>query len=203
MKKVLFILLSVLFLAGCGNSRETQESVETDDNDLEVIEDGDKEDVDEVKDDDSSEEEQTEEGEDESNGDEPDQDEEETDSDFDIRKSELERLDKSRVRDEYSETSVTDIRVNDDSGTGEGYIVLVDLSFDRQNTASTSKEMVDMYASDLTAYIGEETDDVNQVVSFWGIPYLQDEGNVVKITTERSGDGMAFIEQWYEPSIFE
>ncbi len=120
-----------------------------------------------------------------------------------VDEAEIRSIIRSRVSEQYEDTSILDIRVNEDLGSDEGYIVLVDLSFDRQNSAGTSKEMVDMYASDLAAHIAEETDDVNEMVSFWEVPYLQGSGNIIKITTERTDDGMAFVERWYEPSIFE
>lgn len=118
------------------------------------------------------------------------------------REDEIKAFIAEKVEADYNSTSIRDIRVNEDAGTGEGYIVLVDLSFDAKNRPGTAKDMIDMYSSDLAATLAEQ-EDINEVVSFWEVPYLQESGNIVKIATERSGEGMAFTEQWYDPNIFE
>lgn len=108
-----------------------------------------------------------------------------------------------KVETDYNNTSIKDIRINDDLGTGEGYIVLVDLSFNAKNRANTAKDMISMYSSDLAAALGKEFEEINQIVVFWEVPYLQESGNIAKIATERTDGGMAFTEQWYDHNIFD
>lgn len=118
------------------------------------------------------------------------------------REDELSSIVAERVESQYNSTSIRNIRINEDMGTGEGYIVLVDLSFDAKNRPGTAKDMIEMYSSDLAATLGEEPD-VNEVTVFWEVPYLQESGNIAKIATQRTDGGMAFTEEWYDPNIFE
>lgn len=118
------------------------------------------------------------------------------------REDELDDIITEKIKSDYNSTTIKGIRINEDLGSGKGYIVLIDLSFDAKNRANTAKDMIDMYASDLAATLAKQKD-VNEVVSFWEVPYLQSKGNVIKIATERSGNDMAFTEKWFDPSIFE
>lgn len=120
------------------------------------------------------------------------------------REEEITNLVTERVENEYNSTSITDIRVNEDLGEGEGYIVLVDLSFDQKNKANTAKDMIEMYGTDLAAYLGEKTKDINEVVTFWQAPYLQeDDNNIAKIATERVKAGMAITDEMFNTEIFK
>lgn len=117
------------------------------------------------------------------------------------RSGEIEKAVESKVKKDYSETSINEIKVNEDMGTGEGYIVLAHLSFDRKNRANTAKDMITMYAQDLGATLADQSD-VNEVTVFFEVPYLKD-GNIYKINMQRSGNGMAIKEEWFDNSIFD
>lgn len=110
----------------------------------------------------------------------------------------IEKRIEDRVKEEYQTTSVNKISVNQDMGTGEGYILLAYLSFDAKNRAKTAKGMIDMYGEDLGAYIADEKE-VNSVTVFWEVPYLNDSGNIAKLMMERKGEGMAIVDRWYAP----
>lgn len=118
------------------------------------------------------------------------------------RQDEIKNLIKQKVDKDYNRTVINNIRVNDHAGLGEGFIVLVDLSFEAKNRANTAKDMIEMYSSDLAATLAGEAD-IHEVVSFWQVPYLKTDTNIAKIVTERSGDSMVFIEQWYDHNIFD
>ncbi|WP_173915230.1 hypothetical protein [Halobacillus sp. Marseille-Q1614] len=120
-----------------------------------------------------------------------------------------EELDKKEIKEkvksiskDYQTTTIQDIRVNEDLGKGEGYIVLIDLSFDIKNKPDTAKEMIDMYSNDLGANLAD-LETVNEVTTFWVVPYLQEDGNIVKYNMERVEGGMAINEEYYDPNIFE
>ena len=81
---------------------------------------------------------------------------------------------KSRITDKYNSTDITEISVNEHAGTDEldDYVALVYLTWNVQNSPKTSKEMLDMYSSDLAAYLASECPNVSEVAIFWQVPYL-------------------------------
>ena len=64
--------------------------------------------------------------------------------------------------------------INENAGTDEldDYVALVYLTWNVQNSPKTSKEMLDMYSSDLAAYLASECPNVSEVAIFWQVPYL-------------------------------
>lgn len=97
---------------------------------------------------------------------------------------------KSRITDKYNSTDITEISVNQNAGTDEldDYVALVYLTWNVQNSPKTSKEMLDMYSSDLAAYLASECPNVSEVAIFWQVPYLTT--NTSKWTYTRNGDNM-------------
>lgn len=106
------------------------------------------------------------------------------------------------VDENYDNTSVKDIKINDDMGKGEGKIVLVYLSFDAKNKAKTAKDMIDTYGEDLGANLADEKE-INEVTVFWEVPYLTEGKNISKLMMSRKGDGMAIDDRWYDPIFKE
>ena len=102
---------------------------------------------------------------------------------------------------EYSATKINKITVNEDMGKGKGYIVLINYKFDRPNTAKRVRPLVDMYSNDVGAKLAKDKN-INEVVVFWEVPYLQDKGNVVKYNMERNGNDMEIKKKWFDPNIF-
>lgn len=114
----------------------------------------------------------------------------------------LEGTIEKHVAENYHDTTMKDIQINDDLGTGEGKIVLVYLSFDAKNKAGTAKEMIDMYGEDLGATLANENE-INEITIFWEVPYLKEGDNIAKLMMSRSDDGMAIDDKWYDSNIFE
>lgn len=105
---------------------------------------------------------------------------------------------KDKVREcvkDYSDTSITDIKINPDAGTDvEGdYVVLVYLKYDVNNSQETTKKMLDMYSSDMAARLGKDVPEVQEVAIFWTVPYLNN--GTAKISFERSGDNMKYTDK--------
>lgn len=103
---------------------------------------------------------------------------------------------------EFRRTSITNIRVNDHMGTDDNdYLVLVDLTFEARNNASTAKDMLEMYNNELGAKMAE-VDGVTELTIFWQVPHLVEGQNIAKANLIREGNDMYFEEHWFDPSIF-
>lgn len=106
------------------------------------------------------------------------------------------------IDENYNDTSIKELKINDDVGKGKGKIVLVHLSFDAENRAKTAKDMIDMYSEDLAAKLAKEKE-VNEVTVFWQVPYLKKGENIAKINSVRKGDAMYEGDTIYDPDIFK
>ena len=78
----------------------------------------------------------------------------------------------SRVNSEYTKTNVDSVTVNDDLGTGNGYIVLVNLTWNVKNSVKMSKDMLELYSDDLAATIADWYPSVHEIAVFWKVPYI-------------------------------
>ncbi|MEN0644918.1 hypothetical protein MKY91_17315 [Alkalicoccobacillus gibsonii] len=176
---VTFALVSVLVLSACGESNGTAESANNESDNVEEAKQA--EDVEEV-----------------------DSEEVEEEAEDLTREEELNQLATTIVEDSYNKTSISEMRVNENMGSDEeNYIVLANLSFDVKNSPKMALDMIDMYASDLAAQLGEESD-VYQVVSFWEFPYMFDEGEVVvKRTYTREKMGMVLTDEVTNNGFYE
>lgn len=102
---------------------------------------------------------------------------------------------KTIVNDNYKDTKVSSITVNDDAGSSSGFIVIVNLTWDVKNTGATSKKMLSMYSEDLAARVGESCSNVNEIAVCWDVPYLKASA---KVSYKRSGSGMAPQDQTWD-----
>ncbi|MEK3887330.1 hypothetical protein [Bacillus sp. FSL K6-3431] len=57
-----------------------------------------------------------------------------------------------------------------------------------------------MYSDNIAAKLAEETD-VSEITVFWEVPDHLEGNNVAKYMYERSGDGMAKVDNWLAPKI--
>ena len=103
-------------------------------------------------------------------------------------KDQIKKILSDRITDQYSNTDIDDITINDDAGTEEDgdYIALVRLTWNVKNSGKTSKEMLTMYSNDLAATLAKENESVNEIAIFWEVPYLNDNA---KCQFERKNDG--------------
>lgn len=82
-----------------------------------------------------------------------------------------------QVSGNYDHTTLGDITVNDDLGKGEGYIVLVNLTWDFQNPAETAKKVLKTYSDDLAATLAKEYDSINEIAVIWSTPQQSDKNS--------------------------
>lgn len=90
---------------------------------------------------------------------------------------------------EYTHTEITQITLNPDYGTEDenDYIALVYLTWDQKNSKEMSQQVLAMYSEDLSATVGEEAPNVQEIAIFWTIPYLNMNA---KYSYERRDNGM-------------
>lgn len=100
----------------------------------------------------------------------------------------------------YDETTLNDITVNPDLGTDKDgdYVALVRLTWNRKNSGKMSKEMLDMYSSDMAARIYEDLPEVQELAVFWTVPYLN---GSAKISFERANGGMKYTDQMFDQNF--
>lgn len=103
---------------------------------------------------------------------------------------------RSYVR-EYDGTSVDSITVNPNMGTDkdDDYIALVRLTWNVRNDGELSKEMLDMYSSDIAIKMYKDLPEVQELAVFWTVPYLN---GSAKISFERVESGMKYTDKMFD-----
>lgn len=98
----------------------------------------------------------------------------------------------SRVKDQYEETDILSIDVNENLGTEENkddYIVLVSLKWNRMNKIERTKKTIEMHGDDLAATLSSRKE-IEEVIVFWEVPYMKEGSNFSKMTYVRNGKNM-------------
>lgn len=92
----------------------------------------------------------------------------------------------------YANTDVDSITVNEDYGTDEDgdYILLVYATWNVKNSAEMTEKMLAMYSEDFAARIGQSATAVSEFTVFWTVPYYSETDTAIKYSYQRSGDGM-------------
>ncbi len=103
---------------------------------------------------------------------------------------------KEYVKD-YDETTIDSITLNPDLGTEkEGdYVALVRLTWNRKNSGKMSREMLEMYSSDMAARMYKDLPEVQELAVFWTVPYLN---GSAKVSFERANGGMMFTDRMFD-----
>lgn len=99
---------------------------------------------------------------------------------------------------DYTYTTIDKITINEDLGTEENgdYIALIYLTWDQKNTGKTSKEVLDLYSSDMAARAYNDLPEISELVAFWTVPYLNN--GSAKISFERVEGGMAYTDKVFD-----
>lgn len=116
---------------------------------------------------------------------------------------EIEDTVKEKVSDEYAETSILDLKINENLGTEDNeddYIVLAYLKWNRKNKAKGTRDMLEMYSDDLAATLAKHQN-IEEITVFWEVPYHLEGNNSVKMSYLRSGEGMAIEDRWFDPVL--
>ncbi len=98
----------------------------------------------------------------------------------------------------YTKTEIDSITVNEDLGTDvDGdYIALVRLTWNVSNSAALSKEVLDIYSSDMATRMYKDLPEIQELAVFWTVPHLNN--GSAKISFERKDDGM-----YYTDTVFD
>ncbi len=98
----------------------------------------------------------------------------------------------------YTKTEIDSITVNEDLGTDvDGdYIALVRLTWNVSNSAELSKEVLDIYSSDMASRMYKDLPEIQELAVFWTVPHLNN--GSAKISFERKDDGM-----YYTDTVFD
>lgn len=117
--------------------------------------------------------------------------------------SEIELNIKNVVDADLNNTTITELRVNEDASVEEErYIVLVDLEWDVKNGASTTKEMLDMYSDHLAASL-TDNELIYELVLFWTVPYHNENDSILKRAYENKDGGMYLEDEMKDVSVFD
>lgn len=81
---------------------------------------------------------------------------------------------KDTTKEYYRDTDIDSITVNEDLSTDESgdYVLLINYTWNVQNSENTSKQMLDMYSQDIAARIAQDYPSVTQMAVFWHVDYL-------------------------------
>lgn len=202
MRKYLFILMAALLLVGCGGKEDektTDELKEDVKEAEEELQDGyknmnEESSLDEDSEESISSESETEEVSEETEDDDVSSEDNTNDIEWDVE---------SIVGSDLDNTTITDLRVNEDASVDEErYIVLVDLEWDVKNGAKTTKEMLDMYSDHLAAKLADD-DMIHELVLFWTVPYHNENESILKRTYENKEDGMFLEDEMKDVNVFD
>ena len=105
------------------------------------------------------------------------------------------------VNAHYNGTSINNITVNPDLGTDkeDDYVALVTLTWNVKNRGKTSREMLDMYSSDMAARMYQDLPEVQELAVFWTVPYLNN--GKAKISFERANGGMKYTDKVFDKNF--
>lgn len=127
-----------------------------------------------------------------------------TSMDYDESESEETKV-KNKVQkyidDNYTYTEIDRISINDDLGTDEDgdYIALVYLTWNQKNSGDLSKEMLNMYSSDMAARMYDDLPEIQELAVFWTVPYLNN--GSAKISFERKDGGMQYTDTMFDSNF--
>lgn len=105
------------------------------------------------------------------------------------------------IDDNYTYTKIDSVVVNENLGTDNDgdYIALVYLTWSQKNSGKTSKEMLDLYSSDMAARMYDDIPEIQELAIFWTVPNLND--GSAKISFERSDNGMKYTDEIFDSNF--
>lgn len=117
------------------------------------------------------------------------------------RKTAIKEVIEDRILEEYAQTDIDHITINDNLGTKKknDYIALVYLDWNVKNSPSLSREVISMYSEDLAATVGKKCSNVQEIAIFWTVPYLNDAS--AKCSYERKNGAMYSTDTMFDSNF--
>lgn len=98
--------------------------------------------------------------------------------------------------------TVKDIEINDHLGTTDpnDKIVLIRLSYDREDSINKIKQTINMYNNTIGAKLAD-INEIQEVTIFWEVPNISPGVNLAKANLQRNGKKMYFHTDWFDPIL--
>ena len=97
---------------------------------------------------------------------------------------------------------INSVQVNTNASKNDGSkIALVYLTWNVSNSASTTRQMLEMYSARVVGKALIKDQGINEAVLFWEVPYHAKETNIAKFNYFKKNGEFYVGEQWYAPVI--
>lgn len=94
------------------------------------------------------------------------------------------------------------VQVNTNASKNDGSkIALVYLTWNVSNSASTTRQMLEMYSARIVGMALIKDKNINEAVLFWEVPYHAKGTNVAKFNYFKKNGEFYVGEQWYAPVL--
>lgn len=98
--------------------------------------------------------------------------------------------------------SISNLQMNNNASKNDGSkIALVYLEWDVSNSASTTRQMLEMYSARIVGMALVKDQSINEAVLFWEVPYHAKDTNIAKFNYFKKNGEFYVGEQWYAPVI--
>lgn len=98
--------------------------------------------------------------------------------------------------------TLNNVQVNSNASKNDGSkIALVYLTWDVSNSASMTRQMLEMYSARIVGKALVKDQSINDAVLFWEVPYHAKEINVAKFNYFKKNGEFYVGENWYAPVL--
>lgn len=98
--------------------------------------------------------------------------------------------------------TINNIQVNNNASKNDGSkIALVYLNWDVSNSASTTRQMLEMYSARIVGKALVKDQDIGEAVLFWEVPYHAMDTNVAKFNYFKKNGEFYEGDKWYAPVL--
>ena len=97
---------------------------------------------------------------------------------------------------------INSVQVNTNASKNDGSkIALVYLTWNVSNSASTTRQMLEMYSARIVGMALIKDKNINEAVLFWEVPYHAKETNIAKFNYFKKNGEFYEGDKWYAPVI--
>lgn len=102
----------------------------------------------------------------------------------------------SYIDQHYKKTTLDRISINEDLGTAAtgDYVAMVYLTWDVKNNGKNTHDMLKMHSTDMSVRVQVDLPEIQELVIFWSIPYLNSDAKISYVRTEK---GMQLSDDYY------